>query len=141
MLEQFARVVVIADCRERIDVPEGADEKRSFRTTEVILLRVAVDEIPAPQVAADDAHGTAKARIIRSNESKRKHQQQACIESIAFHGRRKCTEMVVPGATGNGLVNMLGAVTPMRCFIAEAQALRDVGKVIAPSPAHHAREG
>jgi len=47
MLEQFARFIVVADCGERIDVPEGADEKRVLRPAEVVSINVTVNEIAA----------------------------------------------------------------------------------------------
>ena len=63
LLEQRPRFVATIQCREGIDVPEGADQKRILGLAEIVLLDIAKNEIAVAQVFLDGIYGRGKARI------------------------------------------------------------------------------
>src|SRR2546423_5907607 len=85
--------------RQRLDIPEGADEKRVFGITEVIALDITVDEVAVLQIALDRLDGAREAWIARIQESEARQQQQTRVERVAIQRRRKCVQLLIPRST------------------------------------------
>jgi len=63
-IEERARLGSPADHRQRVHIPERADEERILGLAEVVALDVAEDEIAALQFRADRLHGAGETRVV-----------------------------------------------------------------------------
>src|SRR6266487_1324072 len=141
VFEQRPRLVAPSDGGERVDVPEGADQKGVLRRSEVVLLDISENEVAASQLALDGGHGASEARVVVRQEAELVQPQQARVQRIAIHRGDEAASPGAPAPLVDHLVDARGLVGPVRRTLGQPQMRGDFRQAVAPGPAHHAGEG
>src|SRR5213076_2002203 len=105
VLEQVTRFLPSPECRERVDVPERADEERVLRLPEIVGLDVAEDEVPAAQLALDGAHRAGEPGVVFRQKPELAQAQQARVECLALHGGHETVHLGIPGPLADDLMH------------------------------------
>ena len=132
-----------AERRQRVDVPERADEERVLGRAEIVLLDVAEHEVAAAAVALDRARRCRRSADRRPRGSRARAAAAGCVERVAVRWRRRRRRAAAfHAARVDHCVDALRlARASAATRSASAEVRRDAREAVAGRPAHDAREG
>src|SRR5207249_5749903 len=136
-LEEGAGLVLASQRRQRVDVPEGADDEGVLRNSEVILHAVAEDELAAPQLPLDRLDRRGKARVVGAQEIELVKEEQARVQVLAAESGCEGPALPVPGPIADRRMHRVGARAPRARAVREPDARGDLREAVAPRPAHN----
>ena len=139
-LEQRTRLGAPADDRERVHVPERADEERVLRLAEIVALDIAEDEVAALELGADRVDSRDEPRVVGGEESELVEQQQARVESAAVGGTDEALSFGVPAALVDEARDARRVSAPFRRALGIAELGCDAREPVSSGPAHDDRE-
>jgi len=123
-LEFFARTIAFTERRERLDPPEGADQERGLRRTEVVRAVIAHQEIAPSQVGFDGGDSAAQPCIRNGQEVEFCHQQQAGIEGLAAEGGDEAAQCRIPRFAADAFADDPCLVRPVVLALFELRTSR-----------------
>lgn len=141
VLKNFARVVALSCCGERIGIPEIADDEGGLGLAEIVCRRVAHDAAVALEIAADGRDRHHEAWIGGRNEAEVGDQQNRRVEILVSEGADNRAALLAPGLVENGALDRRGLVAPVGATRRHAEVARDLRQPVASGPAERCRVG
>src|SRR5882672_893822 len=111
--EQVAGFFLAPGRRQRVDVPEGADQEGILRYPEIVLFAVAEYEIALLQFLLYQRHGCAETWIVGRQEMQLGEQEQARVQAFAAERRADNAELRVPRPFKDLLAHAIGVRAPV----------------------------